>query len=298
MKESNEERVLREKIQGIFSKTLQETPKTPMSGGVFCHDYTLINLHNLRLIYDFKLTETERQTLHSYIKPDQAKSWGDTTFKLINYGKVIQVKNFMDCNLQIKKNTIEVRYLKATDQWHLIEHGEKGANKFIQLILQPNNEAKYLLKEFMARYGGKSRLQLLNTYHHSKGMDDNIISKIPRPMTFHNKTVQKVYKEKNVEWHNTTAVLNHLTNLGVIELTPTIADSIDNLSQNIEILQQLHPYQYLKMFTQSPHEVINNGEYLQLMQKLTEHERLELWDYWLQCVYDGVIDGCTGRRLE
>lgn len=298
MKTDTKEKILREKVHNALCKSAQEILKNPVSVGVGSVNQVLVNNHNFRLIYDFLMPEELRQKIKLYIKTDPnllQKGSGDTTFKLINHQSTIQVIGFHDCNIQIKKETIELRYLPKSERWHLYSVDEKGSQAYLKDILKSKIYCDLVLTQFIKEYGGSSKKHIKNIYLHSKAMGDKTINRIPRKLKFGNNIVQKEYNIKEIEYTSPAAMANYLTNQGISEQLPTIDKAINDLSTNILFT---HPFQTLKIYTSSPHEVINNPDFLKLMRLLTEQEREQLWCYWHECVDDGIIDGCTGARLK
>jgi hypothetical protein len=277
-KMDDELRLLGEKTRATLSKVLQETPKTPVSGGVGSVSrptQTLLNLHNYRLIYDFKRTDQLEKSILPFIKPNQ-KGSGAITMRLLNSNSTIQVCDFEDCNLYIKRQSIEVRYKPISERWHLFNHGEKGEQEYLKITREMNIKGKAVVQKFIDMYGGESQLSLQNIYIHNKAIDENI-AKIPRRLKFGNNVVQKQYNDINLEWLDPQSTINYLTNEGVRELLPSLCNSINQLSYNI---LTVNPLRALKMLCKSPIDAIQYPQYVEL---LTDLEKHQLVTYWFRC---------------
>lgn len=275
MKNNDTERLLREKITQALSKIPQETIINRVSGGVGSgkiHDQSLLNLHNYRLIYDF---ERNDKLLLPFIKPDH-KGSGAITVRLVNSNSTYEVKGFEDSLIYVKRKTIEIRYKPISEQWQLINHGEKGADEYLKITRKMNIKGQEIVKAFIQRFGGSSELTLMNIYIHNKFIDATT-EKIPKRLKFGNNIVQKQYNEHNVEFLSPTAAMNYLSTEGVKELVPTLDAAMNRLADNIMIVQ---PLRALKLLCKKPEEILQYSKYVNM---LTEHERRMLTEHFFLC---------------
>jgi hypothetical protein len=150
-----------------------------------------------------------------------------------------QYDNFLGCRIRVKKNIIEIQNQIEHKKTYLIESSEKAEQQIIDILQQKDKECLTALKEFISIYGGSSEFKILKRHSENKIYGTDSINSIPIKEKFHNKVLKKVYNEQNIEYSDPVHVVNHLVNSGVIEVVPSICESMEMLAYNINPLRTL-----------------------------------------------------------
>ena len=265
-------------VKPIFDKVLQETPKNQLlvgRGRSKNSNLALYSPHNYRLYIDFSRKNFNPKP---FINPT-SKGLVPVTHKSLNHNSEEQYDNFLGCRIRVKKNIIEIQNQIEHKKTYLIESSEKAENQIIDILQQKDKECLTALKEFISIYGGSSEFKILKRHSENKIYGTDSINSIPIKEKFHNKVLKKVYNEQNIEYSDPVHVVNHLVNSGVIEVVPSICESMEMLAYNI------NPLRTLKTLISSIDDIPKHKD---LIIKLSNKERSELSN-WLFTLGDDTI---------
>lgn len=258
----------------VFEKVAQEAKKNLLLGGggrSRAQGLALYSPHNYRLYFDFSKENFNPDAL----KNPTSQGLGDVTHKSLNSGHEHQYCGFMGCRVRVKKSQIEIQNMIEHKRTYLIESAEKAETQIIDILKKKDHECIEALRQFIQVFGGSSDFRILKRHSEDKVYGTDSINAIPVKEKFHNKIVKKVYNERNVEYSDPVFAVNHLVNTGVIEVVPSICQSIDTLAFNI------NPLRTLKSLISSLDDI---PRYKDLIIKLNNRERKELseWLFTLQ----------------
>lgn len=191
--------------------------QNPMSVGTGLDgfdNYAFYSPHNFRRWYDFNKMGV------------QAKEHLD--FKYMNSTEMF-FKDYKDCNIKIKKNTIEVtNKINHKTQFKIDTTTSEG------ILLQMDNirntkekECIEVLKAFMEQFGGHSTFQRVNKRSEEKIWDSEITRQIGEKLVWHTKVSKKVYNEKNVEFNDEVSASTFVDNAALHKFSPHIADRLN-----------------------------------------------------------------------
>lgn len=262
-------KILQRKIRDIFSKAAQEVPKNHMmvgSGAKSIVKDSFLQMHNQRFYYDFERVKGYSAPPNEFTYPTPQGSVTATCTQ-VNHNSEDRIENYHDCNIRVKKTQIEIIY-KIPTMRH-IEHSEKGEQQVIAEIQTLNNKCKTVLSKFIDQFGGKTMYKLLNYKPiESKVSSDWLIEKLPHDMRFHTSICKKVYAEQNIEYFNPAHAATYFSNLGTIEVVPSVCNAIDGLSKHI---LSVNPLRGLKRLVRSIDDILKQEEVIRM---LTDHEKL------------------------
>lgn len=257
-------------VKPIFDKVAKETPNNQLlggRGGSKDPGFALYSPHNYRLYIDFSRTNFDPDPL---TRPTP-KTMGLVTHKSINSNSEDHYDNFLGCKIRIKKTVAEIQNCIDHKRTYMIKLSEGAEAQIIDIVKQKDQECLVALREFIKIFGGSSKFKILKRHSENKIYGTDSIDSIPIKEKFHNNIVKKVYNERNVEYSDPVFVVNHLVNSGVIEVVPSICQSIESLAYNI------NPLGTLKSLIKSPLDALN---FKDIILRLSIKERIEL-EQWL-----------------
>lgn len=243
----------------IFEKVLKETPKNRMSvggGSVRPEDVSLYQPHNYRLYFDFSKSSFAPPNLS---KTDPLGSVVTTSFeyKLKNSSEHY-FKNFMDCNITVKKTQIELINKIEHKRWYVIKHGESSeyTAQVRSIIEKKDKECLKVLKAFIKEFGGVSNFKILNRKSEDKVQLEDSIDKVGVKNHFHSGTCKKVYNSANIEFNDPVFAVNYFENRAIEKITPEVLselnklfhfisvkiDGLDFLKNNFNVMSDLKKY--------------------------------------------------------
>lgn len=262
-------------VKPIFDKIPQEKPKNQLlvgRGRSEAQGLALYSPHNYRLYIDFS---REKFTPKSFKYPTP-KGLVPVTHKSLNHNSEDQFENFKGCRIRVKKKIVEIQNCIDPKRSYLIDSQETAEEEILNILKKKDKECIEALKEFIKILGGSSDFKILKRHSENKIYGTDTINSIPIKEKFHNKIVKKVYNERNVEYSDPVFVVNHLVNTGVIEVVPSICQSLELLAYNI------NPLRTLKSLIKTIDDV---PRYTELIIKLNKKQREELseWLFKLKC---------------
>ena len=242
-------------VSPIFKKALKEMPNTQMSVGSGLDSeqqkpkVSLWQPHNLRRYYLFsKINFKPNKPAPSPNQP--SISYGDNEVfiylpfnwnyehKIVNYGSEHHYYNFMQCNIKVKKNQIEITNKAVGKQWFQIERSsfEEIDKRIDELQAEMEAHCTRVLKAFIELHGGSSDFGIIKRISENKIKGDDFIDKIPARMTIHDTIFKKVYLEKNIEYPNEATVKQHIKNVALNDFAPIITQE---LAKGNTLMEQL-----------------------------------------------------------
>lgn len=180
----------------IFEKALKEKLPDRMSvgrGRLDDEKVVFYQPHNLRLYFDWEPVDFDR------VARVETDLLGSVVTTEKNYGSEISFKNFLGCEITVKRKTVEVRDYRAHKRWYAV-HCASAEDEIVTILADKTSDVINILKEFIRCFGGKSGFNLLNIYSEDKVAGEDAIDLIPLKQKFQTKIVKKVYNERNVEF--------------------------------------------------------------------------------------------------
>ena len=248
----------------IFNKVLQETKfnhsmvgfKKKSNKKVVTN--SLYNPHNYRLY--FKFTKEKYNPKEGMV--------GVWFGKLKNYGKEFTALG-EGIRVTVKKVQVEVINKLSEEEWFYINR-IKAKEEIAAVLNKIDNKCIASLKKFIEIYGGKCDLKIIKTEGRpnlnlftksdNKVMKEPIIDTLPLDMAFDTKIVKKVYKKPNVEFKEPIYAATYLENSALNEFAPEIANSIDNLgNQLIPTIRSLDKSIQLEITNKKLHQKVLNS---------------------------------------
>jgi len=222
-----------ELVTPIFNKALQETNQNPTMVGRVQESNPIKFLwqpHNYRIYFNFTKKNFKVVTPSLYKYPA-------FSYKLANYGSEHHFNNFMSCRIIIKKNLVEVINKSHHKQWRLITANsiKEIDTKINEVVSKLNNQGINALKALIRLCGGISDYKILKVRgeHGIHGID--YLDRIPEEMIIHDTVFKKQYKKKP-EFYEPVHIKNIVTNNAINDIAPDIADSINNLGNQLILL--------------------------------------------------------------
>jgi hypothetical protein len=264
------EEYIRRLTTPIFNKVLQETNKNPVmvGGGVpVPPKICFYKPHNLRLYFDYNFKGF-------YTPPYPALPRG-TQYKLQNHNSEHSFRGFFDCNIIIRKESIEV-YNNINPIWYPLTINNQVREQIEDIISEKIEESKKVLQEFIKLCGGSSKLQVLRLSSEDKIQGEDYIDKLPLNLRFRNRVGKKEYHEKNFEFDNHALASNYLESAATVQLAPVIAKEIANITdrqiaKDTQLAIVQYPLRYLKLNCFSLSDILANK---QILLALSAQERL------------------------
>lgn len=225
----NQSETMEEAIKRIcapyFQNALKEALKNPMMVSRSVSSVLepiLMQPHNFRIWYDYNKS--------TFSAPKEL-------YKIVN-SKEIFFKSWNDCNIKIKKNTIEVtnkinhKHIDSisTEESHLTDKEYKTA------IDKKEEECLNTLKLFIKSFGGSSDYTIINKRCEIKVADGVITKKINPKLVWHSKVSKKVYNEQNIEFFNEVKANIYIDNAALKKFAPVIEANLSMMDRKINRL--------------------------------------------------------------
>lgn len=190
-------------VNPIFERVLKESKNVPKAttpnrlsvgvGRFGSSKVVFYQPHNLRLYFDFNKTSFDKD---ARVDTDLL---GSVVISTRNYGSECCFKNFLGCEIVVKKKTIEVRDYRSHKRWYSLNL-DSASSEIVDVFVDKTRDVINILKEFVRVYGGKTDYNLLNIYSEDKVSGEDAVNLIPLKQHFHSKVVKKVYNDSNVEF--------------------------------------------------------------------------------------------------
>lgn len=256
---------IRKVVSPIFNRAIEKamekgiTPKATFSnpvlvGGEETNNFSETvfgywNPHNQRRTFDFSKVNfafkkpKNKQKIktnvgfpYSDIMTYLPFSW-NYDYKPVNWGKEHLYMNFLQCNIRVRKNTIEITN-KAYDhkKWVKIEayNQQDIDNRIDQLTNEIEEHCRNALRLFIKIHGGKSNFKLIGSkggIHGEDSVKDSEFTKNINPnMIIHDTVMKKVYNEKKVEFYTGKMDMKtYFKNVALHRFAPEIALELNKL---------------------------------------------------------------------
>ena len=248
----------------IFNKVLQETKFNHSMVGLK-KKYnkkvvtpSLYNPHNYRLYLKFTKEK---------FRPKEGMV-GVWFGKLKNYGKEFTALG-EGIRVTVKKVQVEVINKLSEEEWFYINRA-KAKEEIAAILNKIDNKCITSLKKFIEVYGGNSDFKIIKaenrpnlnlfTKSDNKVMQEPFIDTLSPNTTFDTPIVKKVYKKLNVEFKEPIYAATYLENSALHEFAPEIADSINNLgNQLIPTIRSLDKSIKLEITNKKLHQKVLNS---------------------------------------
>lgn len=230
----------------------QEMPQTHMMGrglGDTTTKYIIYYPHNYRLYFDF-----DRSKLHKYkinLKPEEASDCPKPIPTRLVCGQIkplnirnqseLHLKDFKECNIRIKRTSIEIRNFINQDKKFRIPLDIGTMDRMIKIDKEKIDQSIMILKSFIGIYGGSSNFSLLRIWHENKYWHEAFIDSLPRSMRWHTEHSKKVYDlntPSNIElWDNAKAA-NFVDGLAINNQSPILKSMLEELNAKVELINR------------------------------------------------------------
>jgi len=226
--------------KGSFLNEPQSNHRMVGSGDSNLEVVFLWQPHNHRLYFDFDKTtfNPKKPTNHTLQKYKSMVPMFNTayTYTALNYDSEHKYDNFINCQIRVKKNQVEVINKSHNKQWRKITASTVDeVDKRIDEVMDNLKEGSVkALKIFMELHGGFSNFRETRSHRCEHGIHgDDYLDKIPSELIINDTYVKKVYKHK-AEFLSTAAIKNYVSNRAVEKIYPEIAVEINKLNSSNE----------------------------------------------------------------
>lgn len=219
-------------VMPIFEKALQETQSNQVRVGTTAkekYDFSIIRPHNYRRWYDFN---TSTFTPPTRIKNLKRRG---INYKSINHNSEHFFENYMQCNIKVKKKTIEIQNKIENDRSYAIDI-YRASEQVANIIQKKEYEIIKVLKTFIEEFGGTTTYNLLKHKEEIKIENNAITDKIAQPLTWHTQDHKKVYEKKLVELYDINKAIQLIDNSIFYKNAEQIAHPLKSLLYEVQKL--------------------------------------------------------------
>lgn len=195
--------------------------------------------HNYRLYFDFSRENFNPKTT----LPEPSKRgmlFQNNTFQEGNKTEII-FKFENCCTIRVKRSLIEIINMLEHKRYYPIEYNDKIYDQVQAINEKKDNECLQILKDFIALFGGSSKLIVKNRYvQEHKVEDEASIKKIPLPMKFYTDVVKKEYNEPNVEFKTSVQAATYLEYRAMERIAPAMKQELTSTKEAIQGILEIN----------------------------------------------------------
>ena len=264
MEKDSIEGYFRRVIRPKFEEVLKEMPKTQVLGGGWVDpgpNHFYYRPHNFRRWIDFSKKFFNR---NAFKDPGATGNRGLGSF--ISGGDINSgaewIGEFENFQIRVKRNQIQILNKIDANKIYRLPLSVDGCKQIERIVSKKEAECLEAVQSIILIAGGVSRLKILNRKQEDKISYEDAISQIPQSQIFHTPLFKKVYSAPSIEFYDTASTVNYLTNRAIENISPEIADSLNNLSRYIETI---NPLRVLKLKINCLDDLKDNGHIIKFL---------------------------------
>lgn len=232
------EKVSKPPTKEDIKRLLKETPSNHVLVGSGKSEKPIIYYiqpHDYRLYFNFNKDnfnpeKVNNHTLARVLKREKLSPINnDYKYNTANYNSEHHYKNFLWCNLKVRKHTIEITNHKLGMQWLEIKGTSLNelSKKIDKVKDELDNQCIEALKTFIKIHGGSSDFKKLEKRRPEIGIHgEGYIDNIPEELIIRDTFFKKLYKKK-LEMYGLAETKTYISNRVIEEIAPEIAKEIN-----------------------------------------------------------------------